>query len=117
MQERRWFPPLAWGLWLGFLTLIQVAYGYWSFTSYAFLGGAAGGMVVFGAWLAWSHPPTPLQYELVDMSWWTVLCAVGACTAFLGAVFGLYLALPGLGLVAVAVGGLAREHRSQWRTR
>ena len=115
MQERRWFTPFIWGCWLGFLTLIQVAYGYWSFTSYAFLGGAAGGMIAFGAWLAWHHPPKLLDHELVDMSWWTVLCAIGASVALFGALFGIWLSLPGMGLWAVGLSGLAREWRDQRR--
>ena len=97
------------GAWLGCLTIIQLGYGYWSWTSYGLLGGAAAGMILWGGFLAAFSPPPLFPRALADVSWWTVFCAIGASTALLGSLFGLWLALPGMGLWAISLGGLGRE--------
>ena len=99
---------LVWALLLGGLTAGQFAfmdeaYSYW------LLGGAAGVTAVVALYLVSFRSREPALRALPDGSYAAVCLAVGAATAAIGSIFGPWLTLPGLGLVVLGLGGLARE--------
>jgi hypothetical protein len=102
---------LVWGLFLAGLTLAQLAFMSESF-SYGLLGGAALVTLVLGiVLLARRHRAAEEMRSVREVSYPTVVVAVGTAVAALGVPFGLWLALPGLGLIALGAGALLLERR------
>ena len=110
-MRRRAAPAIAWGTWLGALTAIQLAFGFWGWESYTLLGVAAFGTLLFGVWLHRARgPDTQVDYRsLPDTSWATVGAAVGAAVAVVGAIWGPWLVLPAAGVCVLGLAGVARE--------
>jgi hypothetical protein len=110
--KREFQPPFVWALFLAGLTGAQFAffaegYAYW------LLGGAALVTVLIAVYLLWFRAPEPAVRRLPDSSYATLLLGVGAATAVVGSAFGPWLWLPGLGLAALGLAGLARELRAE----
>jgi peptidoglycan biosynthesis protein MviN/MurJ (putative lipid II flippase) len=121
--RRAAFVLLGWGAWLGALTALQLPFDPRGI-ELVMLGGAAAaclscGLVLWTLERRRSGPPA--EVALAPRS--SVAAATLACggaLALLGAGFGLWLILIGVGLAALGAGGLARELRgrrraAQWR--
>lgn len=107
MMRRRWVPLLVWAAMLGVFTGIVFVFStnpyYWGF-----LGGAAAVTTALAAYYLWRPPLQPVEY-VPDVSYATVAVAAGTSIAVVGVPFGPWLYLPGLGLLAVGLGGVVRE--------
>jgi hypothetical protein len=107
------FPIALWalltgGLAAGELAFWHNAYGYGLLAGVAVVTGAAAGLLA-----RWRHRVL-LEEEATAESYPVVLLAAGLTLAAVGAVFGAWLWLPGLGLAAAALGMLAHE-TLRWR--
>lgn len=111
MLRREFAAVLVWAVFLAGLTLTQLAFMHETY-AYGLLGGAALGTLLLGIFLFVRRPAAGERDRFVgDLSYATVAVGLGAAVAALGAPFGLWLALPGLGLLALGAGGLWRESR------
>jgi hypothetical protein len=108
---------VAWGLWLGVWTALQLVFAHAAFPErtiqWVMLGGAAAASIATGS-AAWQlgrarDADTPRTQLITDQSVATAALAVGIAVALLGASFGLFLVLIGGGLAALGLGGLLRE--------
>jgi hypothetical protein len=110
-MERRWTPLAVWAAMLGVFTAIQFVFSanpyYW-----ATLGGSAVATALLAGYYLWRPPLRAAEY-VPDSSYATVAVAAGAAIAVIGVPFGLWLSLPGLGLLAVGLGGVAHELRAE----
>jgi peptidoglycan biosynthesis protein MviN/MurJ (putative lipid II flippase) len=121
-MRRAAFVLLGWGAWLGVLTALQLPFGPRGI-ELAMLGGAAAACLSCGLvlWMLERRRSGSREVALAPRS--SVAAATLACggaLALLGAGFGLWLILIGVGLAALGAGGLARELRgrrraAQWR--
>jgi hypothetical protein len=104
---------LVWALFLAALTLVQFAFMAEPF-SYGLLGGAAlvVGLLAIGLF-ARRRPSGEPPRAVPELSYPAVALAVGSALALLGIPFGQWLWLPGLGLLALGVGGLVLERRTR----
>jgi hypothetical protein len=109
---------LAWGLWLGALTGLQAVFApkpiQFSIPAVASAACVAAGLVVWALDARQSRGERPRL--IADGSVATVALVVGVAVALLGAGFGLWLILIGAGIVALGLGGIAREQRARSRT-
>jgi peptidoglycan biosynthesis protein MviN/MurJ (putative lipid II flippase) len=120
--RRAAFVLLGWGAWLGVLTALQLPFGPRGI-ELVMLGGAAAACLSCGLvlWTLERRRSGSREVALAPRS--SVAAATLACggaLALLGAGFGLWLILIGVGLAALGAGGLARELRgrrraAQWR--
>jgi hypothetical protein len=108
-MQSRWTPLLVWAALLGTLTSLQFVFSanpyYW-----ATLGGAALATALLAGYYLWRPPLRAAEY-VPDSSYATVAVAGGAAIAVIGVPFGAWLYLPGLGLLAVGLGGVVHELR------
>ena len=108
-MQRRWTPLLVWATMLAAFTAIQFIFStnpyYW-----ALLGGAALATALLAGYYLWRPPLRAAQY-VPDSSYATVAVAAGGAIAVVGVPFGAWLLLPGLGLLAVGIGGVVNELR------
>jgi hypothetical protein len=120
---------VAWGLWLGVWTAVQLLFLKATFPErtiqWVMLGGAAAGATATGVavWrLGRTRRAAPTQL-IADESAATAALAVGVAVALVGASFGLFLLLIGAGIASLGLGGLVREQiargrdRQRWRLR
>jgi hypothetical protein len=109
VMHRRWTPLAVWALMLGGTTALVFVFTvnayYW-----ALLGGAAAATALLAAYYLWRPPLAPVEY-VPELSYGTLAVAAGLATTVIGIPFGLWLSLPGLGLVAVGLGGVLNELR------
>jgi hypothetical protein len=108
-MHRRWTPLLVWAAMLAVLTSIQFIFStnpyYW-----ATLGGSALAVALIAGYYVWRSPLGEAEY-VPDSSYATVAVAAGTAIAVVGIPFGPWLYLPGLGLLAVGLGGVVHELR------
>jgi hypothetical protein len=108
---------VAWGLWLGAWTSVQLVFAHSVFgertIQWVMLGGASAGAIAVGVavWqLGRARDTRPPRARLItDESAATATFAVGVALALLGASFGLFLLLIGCAIAALGLGGLLRE--------
>jgi hypothetical protein len=109
MMRSRWMPLAVWALMLGGTTALVFVFTvnayYWGL-----LGGAAAATALLAAYYLWRPPLAPVEY-VPELSYATLAVAAGLATAVIGIPFGLWLSLPGLGLLAVGLGGVLNELR------
>jgi hypothetical protein len=108
---REFAAVLVWAAFLAALTLTQLVFMRETY-SYGLLGGAALGTLLLGLFL-FVRRPRPGERFVPDLSYASVALGLGAALAALGAPFGLWLALPGLGVMGLGAGGLWRERRAE----
>jgi hypothetical protein len=109
--SREFVAVLVWGLFLAGLTLAQLAFMSETF-SFGLLGGAALATLVLGVvLLVRRRPAGEAPRELPELSYPTIVLAVGIAVTLLGIPFGEWLLLPGLGLLALGAGGLVFGRR------
>jgi hypothetical protein len=109
---------LGWGVWLGALTVLQVVFApkpiQFSIPAVASAACVTAGLVL------WALDTRRGQVErprlITDSSLATVTLIVGLAVALLGAGFGLWLILIGVGITALGFGGIVREQRARTRT-
>jgi hypothetical protein len=114
---------LAWGVWLGIWTAVQLLFLHAAFPErtieWVMLGGASAATLVTGIGV-WGHDRThrtaPGERLIADESAATAAFAVGLAMALLGASFGLFLVLIGGGIAALGLGGLVREGLARSRS-
>jgi hypothetical protein len=108
---------VAWGLWLGVWTAVQLVFVHAVFPErtiqWVMLGGASVAAIATGAGV-WQltrarGTRTPGARPITDESAATAAFAVGVAMALLGASFGLFLLLIGAAIAALGLGGLLRE--------
>jgi hypothetical protein len=113
--NRGWAALLVWAAMLAGLTAIQFIFStspyYW-----ATLGGAALATALFAGYFLW-RPPLRGDEYVPESSYGTVAAATGFAVAVAGVPFGPWLWLPGLGLLAVGIGGVVNELRVERRQR
>jgi hypothetical protein len=109
---------LVWALFLAGLTAAQLAFMRETY-SYGLLGGAALVTVLLGVFLFARRERAVGEGQrfLPDLSYATVALGLGVAAVTVGVPFGTWLLLPGLGLLVLGAGGLAREHRAERRGR
>jgi hypothetical protein len=121
---------VAWGLWLGVWTAVQLLFLHATFPErtiqWMMLGSAAAGATATGV-AVWqfsrARREEPTVALINDESAATATFAVGVAVALVGASFGLFLLLIGGGIAALGLGGLVREQiarardRQRWRIR
>lgn len=109
MIRSGWTALLVWAGMLAGLTVLQFVFStnpyYW-----ATLGGAALATALFSGYYLWRPPLREAEY-VPDSSYATVAVAAGFAIAVVGVPFGPWLWLPGLGLLAVGIGGVVNELR------
>jgi hypothetical protein len=109
MMHRRWTPLLVWAAMLAVFTTIQFVFStnafYWGL-----LGGAAVVTAVLACYYVWRPPLRDAEY-VPDSSYATVAVAAGLAITVVGVPFGVWLWLPGLGLLVVGLGGVVHELR------
>ncbi len=109
---------LAWGLWLGVLTVLQAVFAP-KLIQFSIPAVASAACVTVGLVL-WALDARQGQDErprlITDSSLATVTLVVGLAVALLGAGFGLWLILIGAGITALGLGGVVREQRARMRT-
>jgi hypothetical protein len=104
-------PVLVWALFLAALTATQLFFMHETY-SYGLLGGAALVTALLGSFLLVRRRPAEEGARRVpDLSYPTVLVALGAALALVGAPFGAWLYLPGLGVLVLGLATLLRERR------
>ncbi|MGH2852001.1 MAG: hypothetical protein ACRDLP_15465 [Solirubrobacteraceae bacterium] len=110
----------AWGAWLGVWTAVQLLFLHAAFPErtiqWVMLGGAAAAALVTGAaiWLLGARRSRHTQTQLITReSSATATVAVGLAILLLGASFGLFLLLIGVGVTLVGLGGIVREGRAR----
>jgi hypothetical protein len=109
---------LAWGGWLGVLTVLQTVFEP-KVIQFAIPGVASVACVTCGLalWAADRNRGHDERSRLItDSSVATVTLMVGVALALLGAGFGLWLILIGVGIAALGLGGIVREQRARGRT-
>jgi hypothetical protein len=114
--KRDFAAVLLWALFLAGLTVAQLVFMDETY-SYGLLGGAALATLLLGVFL-FARRRRGLgegQRFVPDLSYATVAVGLGAAGAVVGAPLGLWLSLPGLGLLALGLGGLLREQRAERR--
>ena len=113
MIGRAWVALLVWAAMLAALTAIQFVFSanpyYW-----ATLGGSALATALFAGYYLWRPPLRGAEY-VPELSYGTVAAAAGFAVAVVGVPFGPWLWLPGLGLLAVGLGGVFNELRVERR--
>jgi hypothetical protein len=98
-----------WGLFLLALALLLLAWEA-SALQLGLLGGAAAVVLVLAAALRWL-PGQGRSPEAPETSYATLVLAAGLALALAGAVFGLWLLLPGLALAVLGGSAAVREAR------
>lgn len=106
-------PVALWALFLAGLTGGTFAFTTESF-SYGLLGGAAVATALLALVLLRRRDEGAVRV-LPDLSYATVAFGVGLALALVGVVFGLWLLLPGAGVAALGLAGIARERRAERR--
>jgi hypothetical protein len=100
---------LVWAGMLAVFVAIQFVFStngyYWGL-----LGGAAAATAAIAGYYLLRPPLRPVEY-VPEVSYATVAVAAGAAIAVIGIPFGAWLYLPGLGLLAVGLGGVVHELR------
>ena len=110
-MSREFVAVLVWGLFLAGLTLAQLAFMSETF-SFGLLGGAALATLALGVvLLVRRRRAGESPRELPELSYPTIVLAVGIALTLFGIPFGEWLLLPGLGLVVLGTGGLVFERR------
>jgi hypothetical protein len=109
---------LAWGAWLGALTVLQAVFApkliQFSIPALACTACVTAGLVL---WVLDARQGQQEHPRLIaDSSSATVTLSVGFAVALLGAGFGLWLILIGAGIAALGLGGVVREQRARTRT-
>jgi hypothetical protein len=105
-----WRIGIVWGFLLAALTALQFVFPPAHEVGWAMLGGAAAGSVVLGLLLyPLRRRGEPGVRGVPDSSWSTVVVALGIATVLVGLAFGPWLYLPGAGILAAGLGGVARE--------
>jgi hypothetical protein len=108
---------IGWGLWLGALTVVQVAFAP-KLIQFSIPAVAAAICVTAGL-VMWALDRSQAQMErarlITDGSLATVTLSIGLAVALLGAGFGLWLILIGAGITGLGLGGVAREQRARSR--
>jgi hypothetical protein len=108
---REFAPVLVWALFLAALTAVQFAFMHETY-SYGLLGGAVLVTLSLGLFLVVRRRvPGEGARHLADLSYPTVILALGAALAIVGAAVGAWLYLPGLGVLLLGAGALLRERR------
>ncbi len=106
---------IGWGLWLGVLTAVQAAFAP-KLIQFSIPVIASAACVIAGLAL-WVLEARQGQQErprlITDSSVATVTLIVGLAVALLGAGFGLWLILIGVGITALGFGGIVREQRAR----
>jgi hypothetical protein len=107
-MTRSWTPLIVWAVLLAGLTL-----GQFPFATNVFYYGTLGGAVFLTALVAVFYAgrrpaETPVAY-VPELSYATVLVALGASIAVVGAAIGPWLFIPGCGMLGVGSAGVARE--------
>jgi hypothetical protein len=118
---------LGWGLWLGVMTAVQLAFAPVRPRSvglhpieYEMLGSASGACLLSGLalwWLDARRRATEGLQALPESSLASASLAGGLALALLGAGFGLWLILIGAAVTLLGAGGLVREQRARRRDR
>ena len=117
MLKRDFAAVLVWAVFLAGLTLTQVLFFMRETYSYGLLGGAALATVLLGVFLfarRW-RVLGEAQRLLPELSYATVAVGLGLAAIVVGAPFGLWLVLPGVGLLVLGASGLVREYRAERR--
>lgn len=114
MLSRDFAAVLVWAFFLTGLTAAQLAFMTEPY-SYGLLGGAALMTLLLGIFLLVRRRPGEGQRFVPDLSYATVALGVGVAAAVVGAPFGPWLVLPGLGMLSLGAGGLVREYRAERR--
>jgi hypothetical protein len=112
--SRGWATVLLWGIFLAILALLHLAFTLRSLQLGLALGAAAG--VVILAVLVGLRPPYTGARLLPDLSYATVMVAVGLAMVGAGVIFGQWLWLIGVGVLVLGGGGLVREYRAARRS-
>jgi hypothetical protein len=109
---------LTWGLWLGVLTALQVAFKP-KLIQFAIPGLASAACITCGLalWAADRNRRHSEQARLItDSSVATITLTVGVAVTLVGTGFGLWLILIGFGIGGLGFGGIVREQRARGRT-
>ena len=116
MLRRDFAAVLVWSLFLAGLTAAQLVFMRETY-SFGLLGGAALATVLLGVFLFARRERAvgDGQRFVPDLSYATVALGLGVAAVAVGVPFGTWLVLPGLGLLGLGAGGLAREHRAERR--
>jgi hypothetical protein len=113
MMHRRWTPLAVWAAMLGAAIALMFVFStnpyYW-----ATLGGAAVATAGLAGYYFW-RPAAGRVEHVPELSYPTVAVAAGTAIAVVGVPFGPWLYLPGLGLLAVGLGGVVQELREERR--
>lgn len=113
-MRRAAIPLVAWGALLALWTLVQLIFSPDAITV-ALLGGASLAVFLTAAVVALAAAG-PEERPIPDVSVATVTAAVGVSIAVIGAQFGTWCILLGLGLAAFGLGGVVRERRAERRS-
>lgn len=106
-MTKGWAYVALWGVLLAVLAVLHLAFDVEEI-QIALAGGAAVAILALGGLLA-ARPPREAVRLLPDTSYATVVVAVGIAMVALGLIFGMWLWLMGVGVMALGAGGLARE--------
>jgi hypothetical protein len=115
-MRAEWIVTLGWALLNGALLALQFLFPT-HVESWETTGGVVGALLLFAAGLyAFRRRGEPAVRRVPDTSYATVAAALGALIALVGFAFGPWLFIPGLGLLVLGAGGVARELRAERRT-
>lgn len=117
-MRAEWVVALAWGLLLSGLLALQFLFPT-EVPAWELTGGAGGAtlLLALGLFAFRRRRAEPREPEVADTSYSTVAAALGAAIAIMGAAFGKWLYLPGLGLLVLGGAGVVRELLSERETR